>query len=77
VGFKPMKCADVRRALKTLGFTMEPQGGTNHEKWRCERDGRLWKVTVSCHRGEVKPLDIKSIITQAGVSKSDWARACE
>jgi predicted RNA binding protein YcfA (HicA-like mRNA interferase family) len=72
-----MKCADVARALRKLGFEEEPRKGTNHERWRCFRDGRLWKVTVSCHNGEVHAKDVKSIRTQAGVSKKDWANACQ
>ncbi|CUS33510.1 YcfA family protein (fragment) [Candidatus Nitrospira nitrificans] len=32
----------------------------------------MYKVTVDCHRGEVKAQDIKSIIGQAGISKEQF-----
>lgn len=71
-----MKCADVQRALRNLGFVMEPRTGTSHEKWRATINGVLRKVTVACHRGEVHAKDVKSIIGQAGVTKQQWAEAC-
>ena len=76
--FKPMKCGDVRRILTNLGFTKDNKGkGTNHEQWRCYRGDRLYKVTLSCHHGEVKAKDIKSMISQAGVTKSQWYAALD
>jgi hypothetical protein len=75
--FKPMKCSEVHRALKNLGFTKEKQGATNHEKWRGWRNGVLKKVTVSPHRNEVCAKDVDSIIGQAGVTKDEWAAACD
>lgn len=75
--YVPMKCADVRRVLIGLGFVLEPRTGTNHEKFKCVRNGKMRKVTVSCHKGEVQARDVKSIISQAGLSKSEWAEACD
>lgn len=73
--YRPLKCREVRRKLKKLGFTKEKDKGGSHEKWRAMRGGKLRKVTVDCHGGEVRAMDVASIIKQAGVSKKDWARA--
>ena len=40
--------------------------GTSHEKWVAIREGRKRVMTVDCYRGEVRDLDVKSIIAQAG-----------
>ena len=75
--FKPLPCRVVIDALVMLGFTKcasQSAGGTSHEKWECVRNGIKNKVTVDCHRGEVRALDVKSIIGQAGVTKAAfWA----
>lgn len=73
--FRPMKCRDVRRKLKNLGFKKEKNTGGSHEKWRATIGGKLRKVTVDCHKGEVRAMDVDSIIRQAGVSKKDWQNA--
>jgi len=33
------------------------------------------KVTLDCHNGEVKAKDVKSIVSQANLSKSDFLKA--
>jgi hypothetical protein len=71
----PLKCRDVEAALRNLGFAPEDKGGTSHVHWVCVRDGRMYKVTVDCHRGEVRANDVKSIINQAGVSKRQFLAA--
>ena len=73
--FRPMKCREVRRKLKALGFTKEKPTAGSHEKWRATLGGKLYKVTVDCHKGEVRAMDIDSIIGQAGVSKKEWGNA--
>ena len=76
--FKPLPCKRVRCALeKHLGFTEEKSGATSHEKYTAIRKGRKYVVTVDCHRGEVRALDVDSIIGQAGVSKKDFYRAID
>ena len=71
-----MKCRDVERALRALGFTKDKKGkGTSHSQWRKSSDRRLFKVTVDCHGGEVKAKDVKSIISQAGISKAAFYQA--
>jgi hypothetical protein len=78
VPFKPLPCRTVRLALIKLGFTeVKCNSGTSHEQWEKVADGRKFKVTVDCHRGEVRALDVKSIIAQAGVSKREFGRLIE
>ncbi len=68
--YRPLKCRDVKRALTNLGFTKRPPtAGTSHESWTATIDGKFRKVTVDCHKGEVKAKDVKSIIGQADVGK--------
>ena len=72
---RPLPCRKVEDALKYLGFEKKPQtSGTNHEKWERIHNDVKAVVTVSCHRGEVRAIDVKSIIGQARVtSKEFWA----
>lgn len=69
-----MKCRDAEAALRNLGFEFEKQEGS-HQKWRLLRDGRLRKVTLDCHKGEVRESDVRSMIGQAGVTKREWYEA--
>lgn len=70
-----MKCREAERALRNLGFLPTDQGGTSHVHWKMIRDGVMRKVTLDCHRGEVRENDVRSMIGQAGVSKEEWWRA--
>ncbi len=59
-------------------FTQEPQtSGTTHEKWSAIRNGVMRKVTVDCHGGEVRAMDVKSIIGQIGCSSKEFWRAVQ
>ena len=68
--FRPLKCRDVRKALERLGFKETGDQVGSHVKCEAIIDGKMRKVTLDCHRGEVRALDVKSIIAQSGVSKS-------
>ncbi|MGB5103189.1 MAG: type II toxin-antitoxin system HicA family toxin [Steroidobacteraceae bacterium] len=70
-----MKCHEAERALRTLGFIQDANTGTSHQQWRQVRAGRLHKVTLACHRGEVQGNDVRSMIKQAGVTKEQWFAA--
>ena len=70
--FRPMKCRDAKKTLKNLGFKPEANKGGSHTKWRATIRGKLRKVTLDCHNGEVRPIDVKSMIGQAGVTKKQW-----
>jgi predicted RNA binding protein YcfA (HicA-like mRNA interferase family) len=70
-----MKCRDAERALRVLGFIEAASSGGSHSQWRMMRDGHLRKVTLDCHRSEVKADDVRSMIKQAGVTKEQWYTA--
>lgn len=72
---KPQPCQKVRRALECLGFKKQPQKGTSHEHYEKIVDGHKYKATVDCHNGEVSSKNIKSIVSQAGVSKIEFLNA--
>lgn len=55
----PLKCRDVEDALKTLGFKPEAQGATTHVHWVKVEGGHMHKVTVDCHKGEVRANDVR------------------
>lgn len=44
----PLTCAEVKAALKRLGFEPLPRTGTSHEQWAKTEGGRRFKVTVDC-----------------------------
>ena len=69
-----MKCAEARQALKELGFT-HVRTTASHERWEGFHDAKKWLVTLDCHRGEVSAKNVRSMIKQAGVSKSSWYKA--
>ncbi|TAN53897.1 MAG: type II toxin-antitoxin system HicA family toxin [Methylococcaceae bacterium] len=71
--FTDYPCRDVKRALSALGFRFIAQKGS-HEQWEKIENGIKRKVTVDCHGGVVKAKDVRSIIAQAGVSKSDFLK---
>ena len=76
--FKPLPCRKVERALELLGFTKAKQtSGTSHQKWEAVRGGHKFVVSLACHHGEVRDLDVKSIIGQAGVSKKEFWKTIE
>lgn len=55
-------------------FVCTGQKGS-HEQYEKIVDGRKYKVTVDCHGGEVKAMDVRSIISQAGLTKSEFYAA--
>ena len=72
---RPLKCGLVEAIIRSFGFEERTSSsGTSHRQFTCIRDGVFRKVTLDCHRGEVKANDVKSIISQMGVSKKEfWA----
>lgn len=75
--FRPLPCKTVQNVLRSFGFEKQPLAGTSHEKWVCMRDGIRRVVTVDCHRGQVRDMDVKSIIGQAGLTSKEFWRAVE
>jgi predicted RNA binding protein YcfA (HicA-like mRNA interferase family) len=70
----PQPCAKVIRAVESLGFKKVTQSGS-HQQFEKIVDGRKFKVTVDCHKGEVSAKNIKSIVGQAGASKMEFLKA--
>lgn len=72
-----MPCGKARRALRLLGFNEDKGKGTSHQQWRKVVKGHLFKVTLDCHKGEVKAKDVRSMIAQAGVTAKEFYEASE
>ena len=75
--FRP-DCKAVKNALTRMGF--EPRknsSGTSHEQWvRCIKD-RMFKVTVDCPKAPFGDDLVKSMATQAGVTKRQFIEYCK
>ncbi len=72
-----LSCAEVKRALKALGFSPAKRAGTSHEQW-IKRDGQQFhKVTVDCPK-EPFTLDLAdSMAKQAGITRRELYRAAD
>lgn len=70
-------CADLKRALRRLGFEPEPGKGSSHEQWRLVIDGRLYKVTVDCPKAPFSDDLLSSMANQAGLSKRELIAYCK
>lgn len=71
----PLDCRDVKRGLKKLGFEFKYQRGS-HEQWVKISNGRIYKVTVDCPKEPFTGDLIKSMASQAGVSRDEFYKAC-
>ena len=69
--YPPLTCRDIKKALKALGFKQRPSAATSHEQWVKFEGGRIYKVTVDCPKEPFGHDLIKSMATQAGVSKNE------
>jgi len=66
---RPLTASEVKKILKSLGFTQRPHKGTGHEQWCKGGDGEPFKkVTVSAHNQPFDDFIIGSMARQAGVS---------
>lgn len=77
--FKPLKCREAKRALKNLGFEKENRKtrGSHEQYKKIDENGKMRKVTLDCHKGEVSAKNVKSMAKQAGVSVREFYRAAE
>jgi predicted RNA binding protein YcfA (HicA-like mRNA interferase family) len=70
----PLTCKQVKHGLKSLGFAFREQKGS-HEQW--VREGPPFrKVTVDCPKSPFSPILIGFMAEQAGVSKTEFYKAC-
>lgn len=67
----PITCRELKAILKFLGFLLEATSGS-HEQWTKIEDGRKYKVTVDCPKSPFTQTLIKSMASQAGVTKKDF-----
>lgn len=74
----PLDCSQVKAALILLGFTQRPGKGSSHEQWviACAR-GKFRKVTVDCPKAPFSQDLIKSMASQAGLTKKELYAAVD
>jgi predicted RNA binding protein YcfA (HicA-like mRNA interferase family) len=75
--YPPLTCEQVKNILKNLGFEKRATqgGGTSHEQWIKDSDGRRYKVTVDCPKAPFSHILISSMARQAGVTKKQFYQA--
>jgi hypothetical protein len=75
--YPPLTTKQVKRGLKILHFKPRPRtSGTSHEHWVKIVNGRIYKVTVDSPKSPFSHDLIKSMASQAGVSKKEFYKAC-
>ncbi|MGB0467071.1 MAG: type II toxin-antitoxin system HicA family toxin [Pontibacterium sp.] len=71
-----LTCREVKKGLKSLGFAFRSQRGS-HENWvKTDESGKFFKVTLDCPKQPFSHDLIKSMASQAGVSKRVFYKAC-
>ena len=71
----PLTDSDVIHGLKVLGFSFRSQKGS-HEQWIRNDHRGFFKVTVDRPKAPFGQDLIKSMASQAGVSKNAFYKAC-
>jgi len=69
-----LKCNEVKKILKKLGFEERPQKGTSHQHYISDRGGKRYKVTVDCPKAPFSVILMKSMIRQSGYSLKEWLK---
>lgn len=69
--YPPITCKELKAILQSLGFTHQSTHGS-HEQWTKVEQGRKYKVTVDCPKSPFTQTLIKSMASQAGVTKKDF-----
>lgn len=75
--FKPLSLSIVEKALRNLRFTEEKGKAMSHRQFKKFKEGRLYKVTLDSHRGQVSAVNVKSIIKQARTNKYEFYKAAQ
>lgn len=71
----PLTCAEVKTVLRKLGFEKRPgknRSGGSHEQWTALVNGQFRKVTVDCPKAPFSHDLIRSMASQAGVTKKQF-----
>ncbi|MFO8056239.1 MAG: type II toxin-antitoxin system HicA family toxin [bacterium] len=63
--------AEVERVLRKAGFTVDRQKGS-HKQYLKEVEGKAFRVTVAVNRKSYNTSTIKSMISQSGMTESEW-----
>jgi predicted RNA binding protein YcfA (HicA-like mRNA interferase family) len=72
VGSRPqLDCKAVKRLLKLLGFELKRQIGS-HEHYQMFARGKTRTVTVDCPKAPFSQDLIKSMSSQAGLTKAEF-----
>ncbi|HDN26301.1 MAG TPA: type II toxin-antitoxin system HicA family toxin [Thioploca sp.] len=73
--YPPLTCRQVKTILTHLGFKQRANaGGTSHEQWIKDVDGRRYKVTVDCPKAPFSQSLIASMARQAGSQRRNFTR---
>jgi len=72
----PLTFKEVVHGLRQLGFEPRKQKATSHQHWVKVSNGRMHKVTVDQPKAPFTGDLVKSMASQAGVSKEEFYRAC-
>ena len=64
-----LSAADLLRALRRAGFTVERVKGSHHHLRHAERP--TLRVVVPVHRGDLPAGTVAAIMRQAGLSQED------
>ena len=75
-GYPCLTCAEVKVALRTLGFVLRNQEG-GHEQWVLDHAAGRRKVTVACHNQPFCRTIMKYMIAQSQFTKHQFYDAVE
>lgn len=70
-----LACKDVKSTILWLGFTLKSQKGS-HQHFSGTFNGKYYKVTLDCPKAPFSDDLIKSMATQAGLSKKLFWKLC-
>lgn len=69
---RPVTHKEFKAVLKRLGYEPRPQRATSHEHWVLD-DGKVFrKVTLDEHNSPYHRRVLALMLSQAGLSKSDF-----
>lgn len=70
----PFSARQIRVALVREGFEELRQHGSHLILWRMDLDGRIRRVVIPMHRGDLKPGTLREILREAGLTEDDVRR---
>ena len=70
----PFTARQLRTALGRAGFEELRQHGSHLILRRLDRDGRIRRLTIPIHRGDVKAGTLHDILREAGMTEDELRR---